>query len=186
MLAKPATTSEPIHELIANRWSPRAFDPDTPISRAQMVALAEAARWSPSCFGAEPWGFIFCNRSIDEQIWQQALECLVPGNQAWAKNCPLLIAAVARTRFEHNGSENDHHRYDTGAAAFALTLQAESLGLRAHQMGGFDAAQTASLFALPEDTVAIAMIAIGRQASPETMPEELRARETAERGSQEP
>ena len=95
MLSKPASTSQPIHELLANRWSPRAFDPDAAIDRTQMTALAEAARWAPSCFGAQPWGFIFCNRDTDRPGWERALECLVPGNQAWAKNCPLLIAAAA-------------------------------------------------------------------------------------------
>ena len=186
MLSKPASTSQPIHELLAGRWSPRAFDPQAEISRDQMVAMAEAARWTPSCFGAQPWIFVFCNRSTDRQGWERALGCLVPGNQAWAKNCPLLIAAAAHTRYEHDGSENHHHRYDTGAAAFALTLQAETLGLRVHQMGGFDPDRAAAEFGLPEKTAAIAMIAVGRQAAPETLPEgQMREREAAPRQRKE-
>lgn len=182
MLAKPASTSQPIHELLASRWSPRAFDSQAPISRAQIVALAEAARWAPSCFGAQPWVFVFCDRSTDPQAWEKALGCLVPGNQAWAKNCPLLIAAAARSNYEHNGSENAHHRYDTGAAAFSLVLQAEALGLRSHQMGGFDQTKAAQEFSLPEGVTVIAMIAVGRQADPETLPEgDMRKRETAAR-----
>ena len=182
MLSKPASTSQPVHELLANRWSPRAFDGQAKISREQIVALAEAARWAPSCFGAQPWVFIFCDRGSDPQGWEKALGCLMPGNQTWAKNCPLLIAAAAGTKYEHDGSENAHHRYDTGAAAFSLTLQAEALGLRAHQMGGFDPARAKSEFALPEDVVAIAMIAVGRQADPETLPEgDLQEREKAAR-----
>ena len=54
MLEKPAVTSVALAEIIARRWSPRAIDPNQPVSREQLFALLEAARWAPSCFGDEP------------------------------------------------------------------------------------------------------------------------------------
>ncbi len=186
MLNKPAVTSQPIHDLLASRWSPRAFDSDAVITREQILALAEAARWAPSCFGAEPWSFVFCDRTTDQAGWERALASLADLNQAWAKSCPLLIAAVAHRNFDHNNKPNRHYTYDTGAASFSLVLQAEALGLRAHQMGGFDPAKAAESMQVPDDAEVISMIAVGRQLGPDAMPEgEMRDREAADRTRKE-
>ena len=44
MSDKRATTLVPIHDLIARRWSGRAFDPGKSIHRAQILALLEAGK----------------------------------------------------------------------------------------------------------------------------------------------
>ncbi len=167
---KPAQTSESIHELLAERWSPRAFDPSAQISSAQLIALAEAARWAPSCYGDEPWAFVLCNRHGDEPGFKRALDCLAEPNQAWAGNSSLLILVAAKQVFRTKDNPNRHGDYDAGAAAISLVLQAEALGLRAHQMGGFDQNKARIDFAVPDGYNCIAMIAVGKQASPETLP----------------
>jgi len=181
MLNKPAVTAVPIHDLLARRWSPRAFDPDQPVRREQLQSLFEAARWAPSCFGDEPWRFIVWNRHEDPAAWQQAFDCLAEGNQAWVKDVPVLVAVLADPHFRHNGRPNRWAQYDTGAAAVSLCLQAVALGLAAHQMGGFDAERLKATFGLPDAIVPMAMIAIGNQAEPERLGEELRAKEIAAR-----
>lgn len=178
---KPATTSAPINELLSSRWSPRAFDPDYRMSAEQITRLAEAARWSPSCFGEEPWFHIFCAKHADPVGWQRAFDALVAGNQLWAANAALLICAVAAQNFARNGKPNIHHLYDTGAASMALVLQADSMGLRAHQMAGFNAAKAAASFAVPDGHVCIAMIAVGKQAEAGALPENYAAMETGPR-----
>lgn len=50
-MQKPAITQQAIHELLANRWSGRAYDAGKAVSQEQVVSLLEAARWAPSCFG---------------------------------------------------------------------------------------------------------------------------------------
>ena len=45
MLKKPAQTSVPLHDLLTNRWSPRAFA-DKPVSVNDLTAVLEAARWA--------------------------------------------------------------------------------------------------------------------------------------------
>ncbi|WP_275575126.1 nitroreductase family protein [Methylocucumis oryzae] len=57
MLQKTAITQTNIHDLMAKRWSPRAFAADKPVSDTELLALFEAARWSPSCFNDQPWRF---------------------------------------------------------------------------------------------------------------------------------
>ncbi len=100
-----------------------------------VLALAEAARWSPSCFGDEPWRYIVFDRQTDSEAWQKAFDCLAEGNQNWAAAAPLLLLAVAGLRFSSNEKANRWAQYDTGAASMSLCIQATSMDLMVHQMG---------------------------------------------------
>ena len=42
-MTKTASTAAPLHPLLADRWSPRSFDPEARVSEAGVVALLEAA-----------------------------------------------------------------------------------------------------------------------------------------------
>lgn len=177
MIEKPADTAQKIEKVIAERWSGRAYDPTIAIDDDQVVALCEAARWAPSCFGDQPWRFIVWNKHQDETSWQQVLDCLAPGNQEWAKNASLLILAASVKTFSHNGSDNRWVGYDTGAASISLCLQATAMGLMSHQMGGFDSDKLKNTFALPEDIECWAMIAVGHPAALDSLNEEQLERE---------
>jgi nitroreductase len=178
---KPAITQLPIDTTLANRWSGRAYDAAKGVTHAQVITLLEAARWAPSCFGDQPWRFILWNKGSDAASWQQAFDCLVPGNQDWVKNSPLLLLICADTLFGHNQKPNRWAQYDTGAAAENLCLQAASMGLMAHQMGGFDADKTRKEFKIPEQYTLMAMVAVGYPADIATLAGEALAKETAER-----
>ena len=180
-MQKTASTSAPINETIANRWSPRAFDASKSVSHAQIVALCEAARWAPSCFGDEPWRFIVWDKNTDEKSWQQAFDCLAPSNQTWVKNAPVLMLICADTLFGHNQTPNRWAQYDTGAAAENCCLQASHMGLAAHQMGGFNADAARDAFNIPAQITPMAMLAIGYEGDANDLPEELKARELAAR-----
>lgn len=177
----PAITQVPIDTTLANRWSGRAYDATKGISQEQVIALLEAARWAPSCFGDQPWRFLVWNKGADSASWQRAFDCLVPGNQDWVKNAPLLLLVCADTVFGHNQKPNRWAQYDTGAAAENLCLQASSMGLMAHQMGGFDADKTRKEFNIPEQYTLMAMVAVGYAADIATLQGDILARETADR-----
>ncbi len=181
MTDKRAQTLVPIHELIARRWSGRAFDPDKSIHRAQLLALLEAARWAPSCFGEQPWHFLVWDRFRSEFGWQKAFDCLAPGNQLWAMNAPVLILSLATLEFRQRGTRNRWAHYDTGAAAENLCLQAAAMGLMAHQMGGFESDRTRASFAIPDGYEPMAMIAVGHPGPETILDGELRERELAPR-----
>jgi len=180
-MQKPAITQQAIHELLANRWSGRAYDASQPVSQAQVVSLLEAARWAPSCFGDQPWRYVFCNKADNMQAWQAAFDCLVPGNQGWAVNAPVLLLICADTLFGHNDKPNKWAAYDTGAATENLCLQATALGLMAHQMGGFDADKARATFNVPERYQILAMVTVGYQAAVEGLSDEDKTRELAAR-----
>lgn len=180
-MQNPAVTQVPIDPLIANRWSARAFDASKPVSQEQIIALLEAARWAPSCFGDQPWRFIVWNKHADEKSWQQAFDCLAPSNQTWVKNVPILILVCADTLFGHNQTPNRWAQYDTGAAAENLCLQASSMGLMVHQMGGFNADKTRESFLIPAQITPMAMLAVGYEGDANNLPDELKTRELAAR-----
>lgn len=182
MQHKPANTGVKIHELIQTRWSPRAFDPDKPVGREDLMALLEAARWAASCFNDQPWRFVICDKTTDEVAWQQAFGTLVEKNRRWVKNAPLLILSVAMGHFNHNGQPNRWAMYDTGAASASLSLQATALGLIVHQMGGFDAEKVREAFKLPINCEPMAMMAVGYQADIAQLDDEFKSAELAERG----
>lgn len=181
MQTKTAATSVTIHDIIANRWSPRAIDPNKPVQRQDLLALLEAARWASSCFNDQPWRFIVCDKSTDAASWETAFGTLVEKNRLWAQNAPVLILAVAVNHFNHNGSPNRWAQYDTGAASAGLALQATALGLVVHQMGGYDAEQARAVFKLPENCTPMAMMAVGYQAEADILDEGFKAAEVAER-----
>lgn len=180
-MEKIVGTRVPIHEILAGRFSTRAFDPERPVSFGNILALFEAVRWSPSCFNDQPWRFLFWNRSDDPEGWQAALETLSSGNQIWAKNAPLLIASVARTHFAHDGTPNRWGEHDTGMATMALLFEAQALGLSSHAMGGFDPEKVRNSFGVPGDFHPMTMIAVGYQGPLSMLDETLRVRELGER-----
>jgi len=181
MLQKNATTNFPIHELLARRWSTRAFDPNRPVSREHLAMLLEAARWAPSCNGDEPWRYLIWDRARDAEGWQKAFDCLSENNRKWVKNVPLLMLSNAGSAFGATGKPNRWTQHDTGAASVSMALQAEALGLMVHQMGGFDAEKARAAFAIPAEYTPMAMIAVGYQTEPEILDEETKKKELTPR-----
>jgi nitroreductase len=178
ILKRPAETSTAIHDLIAHRWSPRAFE-SKPVEPEKLRSLLEAARWAPSSYNAQPWYFIVGTKDNPEN-YKRVLESLIEFNQGWAKNAPVLALSVAKLKFD-DGKPNRHAFHDVGQAAANLSLQAEASGLSVHQMAGIDPEKARKLFNIPADYEAVAGIAIGYPGDPASLPEGLRERELAPR-----
>ena len=161
MIEKPADTSQPVHELIRDRWSPRVFS-DRKVEVAQLGSLLEAARWAASSYNEQPWHFFVATKDQPEE-YQKLLECLVEFNQGWAKTAPVLMLSVASTRFARNGKPNQHAWHDVGLATASLCLQATAMGLFCHGMAGFNASQARTVLQIPEGYEPVAAWAIGYQ-----------------------
>lgn len=181
MFEKRADTEAPVTDLVALRWSGRAYDPEREVARELLIALLEAARWAPSCFGDQPWRYLIWDRNEDAAGWQRAFDCLSEGNQAWAGRAPVLMLACADSEFVRNGAPNRWGQYDTGAASMSLCVQATAMGLMVHQMGGFDKDRARGIFEIPDRYECMAMITVGYQLSLEEIPEDMRERECATR-----
>jgi nitroreductase len=177
-MQKPAPTDVLIHDLIRQRWSPRAFS-DKLIPPDVLRTLFEAARWAPSSNNEQPWAFLAATRD-DKENFEKALSTLVEFNASWARHAAALAIAVAKLNFE-KGTPNRNAFYDTGAATALLSMEATARGLFVHQMAGFDPGKAKQVFAIPEGFEPIAAIAIGYPGDPASLPEKLRERELAPR-----
>jgi nitroreductase len=175
---KPALTEFPVHDLIRERWSPRAFS-NKPVDAATLASLFEAARWAPSSNNEQPWAYLVATKDNPEDF-EKMLSVLVEFNAGWAQSAPVLVLAVSRLNFP-NGNPNRNAFYDTGAASILLSIEATARGLSVHQMAGFDSAKARQVFEIPSDCDAIAAIAIGYPGDPNTLSEKLRDREVAPR-----
>ena len=177
MQERKAITSVPIDDLLARRWSPRAFDASRRVSREQLAALVEAARWAPSCNGDEPYRYIVIDRQDDAEAWAKMFDCLNTNNKKWVKNVPVLLLSCAGSKFANDGSPNRWGQHDTGASSVCLVLQAVSMGLIGHQMGGWDLDKLRAAFQIPSDYTPMALIAVGYQAEPDVLDEETKKKE---------
>jgi nitroreductase len=163
-----------VDPLFVERRSPRAFDP-APIAPETLASLFEAARWAPSCYNEQPWLFVYARSEKDRSA---LLSLLAEGNQAWAREAPVLAFVFARRRFSRNDQPNRWAGFDAGAAWMSLALQARLLGLDTHAMGGFDEDRVyAALGVSRDDYEAMAAIAIGRRRSADRPPEAIAAGE---------
>jgi nitroreductase len=178
MSVKTAVPDHPILELIAERWSPRVFA-DRAVEPEKLRSLFEAARWAASSFNGQPWRFFVSTRD-DAEGFEKLAGCLNPGN-AWAKKAPVLALSVASLNFENNNAPNRSAVHDVGLAVGNLSLQATSMGIYLHQMAGFSVDTARQVLGIPESFAPVAMIAIGYLGDPNTLPDDLRARETAAR-----
>ena len=126
--AKHAATSVPILGILAERWSPRAWL-DRPVEDEKLLRAFEAARWAASSANEQSWRFIVARRHVDPS-WEDALACLVPGNQEWAQAAPVLVISAAR-KLTRRDRTYAHAWHDVGLAMGNLSAQATADGLQA-------------------------------------------------------
>jgi nitroreductase len=172
-------TQSTIHELLANRRSPRAFS-EQPVEPRKIASLFEAARWSPSCANEQPWYFIVAT-PVDTVAYRAFYESLNEGNRRWVTKAPLIALGVARSTFDGTGRPNRHAWYDLGQSVAHLSVQATALGLVVHQMAGFDPGKFKQLYPIPDGYEAVVMFAVGYPGRPDDLPEDLRKREETPR-----
>lgn len=177
--AKLATPDHPIHELLSRRWSPYAFS-DRPVSKEDLQSLFEAARWSASSYNEQPWRYILATKA-DPEEFARLLACLVEGNQAWAKNAPVIGIGCVSLNFARNGKPNAAAIHDLGLASGNLTFEATARGLYVHQMIGILPDEVRETYQVPEGVQPYTGLAIGYAADPSTLPENLRERDVAPR-----
>jgi nitroreductase len=178
-MEKRAPTQFPLYELLERRWSPRAFA-NRSVEPEKLRKLFEAARWAPSSSNNQPWSFIVATKDNPGEF-SRALECLRGGNAKWAANVPVLAFSIARRNWPNSAEVDRHAQYDVGQAVAYLTFEAMAEGLFVHQMGGFYPEKVTGIYGVPENYEPMTAIAIGYGGDPDSLPEDLRARELAPR-----
>jgi nitroreductase len=176
---KHAPAALGINELIAKRWSPRAYT-DKLISSEDLTKIFTAASWAASSSNEQPWRFLVGHKGSETH--DKILDCLVEFNQLWAKSAPVLVLTIAKTTFTKDGSPNNAWAlHDVGAASANMCLQAIDLGIHTHGMAGYDKDKVRTHFNLPADYTEGAVWAMGYLGDPDTLPEKIKAMELVPR-----
>lgn len=167
-----AETRVPIHAPVADRWSPRAFDPDAVITTEQLTGLLEAARWAATWGRRQPVRFVVGRRG-DPSYGQ--LSTLLNRGNAYARAAGALVLLCA-----DEGDDEATALYsavDAGAAAANLAVEAVARGLISHPMAGFDVEGARRAFDIPAQVRPLMVIAVGSLADPATVSADIAERD---------
>lgn len=178
MSVKIAQTKHPVIDLIKHRWSARSFT-NQPISEKDMHTILEAGSWAPSANNTQPWRYIYAHQGTEG--FKKLLSALVPGNQPWAKNAAVLMVAVGIKELPDTLQKQPYYSHDIGMANSFILLQASSMDIYGHLMGGFNKVQITEELSLPVNEEPVAMIALGYLGDAELLEEPYKGRELAPR-----
>lgn len=177
-MIKHATTQYPVLDLIKERWSARSFSPKE-VTTEQVHTILEAASWAPSANNEQPWEFQYALKGSAgfDMIWN----CLMPGNQPWNKHAAGFIVSIVRKTLSATGNLNANAEHDAGIATGYLVLQASSMDIYTHPMGGVDKAKLSAELKLTEDQKVLCVISFGYLDDAEKLEEPFKGRELTAR-----
>ncbi|MBB3110085.1 nitroreductase [Paenibacillus phyllosphaerae] len=162
----------PVHPLILNRWSPRAYT-NKPVTDEALFTILEAARWAPSSSNEQPWRFYVARSEEEHETFRTFIK---PNNRLWTDHAPVLVL-LASAKERANGDPNGAHAFDTGAAWGILALQARLLGLSTRAVGGYDRIKARETLQVPDNIELHAIIALGYRGEAEQLDAALQERE---------
>jgi nitroreductase len=146
---------------LRKRMSPIVFD-ERDFEKEKLQALVEAARWAPSCSNNQSWNYVFVN---EKDTTRTALEEALTRGNAWAKKAPYLVAVATDPEQDCTDNGLPFYAYDAGLSVMCLVIEAEHLGLRVHQMAGWDEQKVKQALGYPSNFRVIVVFALGYEAN---------------------
>lgn len=159
-----------VMELIQSRQSCRSYQ-DKPVSREDLMQIAEAGRLSPSACNAQPWKFIIVDEPEAKAKMCDAL--VVDGGItgcAWREKAPAFIAIVEQPANvmpivkEYYHDAQRFAQGDLGMAAMSMCYEAMQLGLSTCILGLNDQKKMEQHFGIPEGRTVRMVLAVGYSA----------------------
>lgn len=177
----PLPGAEGLAEPLRSRWSPSVFDAAHELTDGEITTLLHAAQWAPSHGNLQPWRYFVAERGSAPH------RALVPhlsrGNSGWVPRASLVLLAATQVAEDPGRSLDDKPLdpdiglYCLGQATAHLTLQAQAMGLWAHQFQGFDKEAVSDELGCPPYWRVIAGIAVGVRGDPAEVSERDQQRE---------
>ncbi len=146
---------------LRNRMSPTVFD-ERDIETEKLPALVEAARWAPSCSNSQSWNYVFVHK---KDTTRTALEEALTRGNAWAKKAPYLVAVAADPNQDCKDNGLPFYVFNAGLSVMCLVIEAEHLGLRVHQMAGWNEQKVKQALEYPSNLRVVVMFALGYEAN---------------------
>ncbi len=164
----PRPTAINLAEPMRSRWSPSVFDPNFDLTDEQIEQLLRAAQWAPSWGNSQPWHYLVATRG--SKTSELLVSTLTRGNLAWVPRVSVVFVGVIQVGTVEEKEPSPVALYDAGQAAAHITLQAQAMGLNAHQFSGFDHEAFAELIGVPRTHQVVPAIAVGRLADSAAVP----------------
>jgi len=169
--------------VLSARRSGRLYDETRVLGAEALHGLLEAARWAPSGGNGQPWRFVVGVRG--DANWEKLLPMLMEGNRVWARHASALIltcALTTRTTPDGRTVSNGSALHDAGLANMSIAVEATSRSMMVRMMGGFDKdAARAAVAHVQAGLEPVTMMAVGYAGAGESLPEDVRARDTSPR-----
>lgn len=143
-------------ELLKTRYSCRDFNPDSPVSVADVEKVVEAARLAQSAVNRQPWTFVaVTDMNVRKQI-------LAKSRPAFMEAPVVLVACGHHDKSWHRPTDGkDHMDIDLSIAIENMCLAASTLGLGCCWVCSFDVVATRWALDLPDDVEPVALIPLG-------------------------
>jgi nitroreductase len=179
-------------EIINQRISANRFDPNKPLSRAEIEELVTYATQAPSSFNLQHWHFIAVTEHPrkerlkavaygQQKVVDAAVTFIVLGNlQAHTKLADILgrsvqagifdqatadqMVTMANQMYANPAAQRDEAIRSASLAAMTLMLAAEAKGLVSGPMIGFDPDGVKREFHIPEHYLPVMLLAVGHPA----------------------
>ena len=170
--------SFPLNDVLAKRWSPRAYSSAHVLSPDDLGPCFEAARWSPSSGNSQPWSFAVGFRG--DEVFSSIVASMAEGNAIWAQHASAIVANITMTH-SPEGKALSHAVYDLGQAVSHFSIQASAEGLQVHQMAGFNSPALGEALGLAEHFSVVTVMTVGVLGDSADLSEKLQERERAPR-----
>jgi len=162
---------------IEGRRARRALSSE-PIAREDIESLLAAAHLAPSCNNSQPWRFVV----VEEPTMLDKVKEALPGGNYWAKPAPVILAVASRRDLDCTLSDSrDYFLFGCGMAVGNLMIQATSMGLIAHPIGGYKPEIVKAALGIPEAYVLITLVIVGHPGDATQLSDKHRAIELGSR-----
>ena len=158
----------PIEAQFLDRFSPRAFS-GKKLTPQNIEQIVEAARWAPSASNKQPWHFAYAING--DANWTAFSTIPNEGNRRWCLNAGALLVVLS------DKDASGKHSFDAGCAWGYLALQAHTMGLATHAMGGIELGAAREVLKLSDNWQVECLVAIGERGDKANLPPDLAERE---------
>ena len=151
-------------EFMLERHSCRSYN-GVSVEKGLIMQCLDCARLAPPACNSQPWNFVVVTESSTRGKLAELLQIL--GGNKFSVNAPVLIAVCEEAEPRVMPAVKETYgagffaQGDLGAAALAITIQAQELGLSSCIMGTFDNSKVKSLLNIPSDQTVRVVIALG-------------------------
>jgi nitroreductase len=128
-----------------------------PIPEEAWQLLFEAARRAPSSWNRQPARYV----AVSEEKMKDAVCRSLHRTNRWAEKAAALIIQAAAPEDDDRVDGKDYYLYDCGLAMMSLAYQAQSMGITARQMTGWDENEIKETVGIPHRYRIVVITALG-------------------------